>query len=106
MQLDGGNWKNYSELNTDSLWIIPKRASDGAHKGDYHGNFVPQIPKEFLTRFTKEGGWMLDLFVGSGTSLIEAKKLGRNAIGFDVSKKLERYQRVGYRRLLARVARR
>lgn len=42
--LDPKKWKEYSDINTDSLWLIEKRDNSGAHSGDYHGNFVPQIP--------------------------------------------------------------
>lgn len=77
-------WKEYDDVNTDSLWIIDKRDNSGAHNGDYHGNFVPQIPHQLFTRYTKKGEWILDPFMGSGTSLIEAQRMGRNSIGIDL----------------------
>lgn len=81
-------WKDYGEVETDSLWIIDKRDNSGAHVGDYHGNFVPQIPHQLFTRYTKKGDWILDPFMGSGTSLIEAQRLKRNAIGIDLKQKI------------------
>ena len=78
------NWKDYSDIITDSLWLIDKRDSSGNHSGDYHGNFIPQIPNQLLKRYTKRDEWILDAFVGSGTSLIECQKLGRNGIGIDI----------------------
>mgnify|MGYP000876388145 CR=1 FL=1 len=36
-------------------------------------------------RYSKPDEWVLDQFVGSGTTLVEAKLLGRNAIGIDVN---------------------
>ena len=38
-------------------------------------------------RYSKKNDWILDQFMGSGTTLIEAKLLGRNAIGVDVNLK-------------------
>ena len=81
--IDPKNWKDYEYINTDSLWIIDKRDNSGAHTGDYHGNFVPQIPNQLFSRYTKKGDWILDPFMGSGTSIIEAQRMGRNFIGID-----------------------
>jgi hypothetical protein len=78
-------WKEYDEIITDSLWIIPKRDTSGAHLGWYWGNFIPQIPHQMMMRYTKEGDWVLDAFVGSGTTLIECRKLGRNGIGIELN---------------------
>ncbi len=82
--LNLNNWKEYQDIITDSLWIIGERDKSGAHRGDYHGNFVPQIPNQLMRRFTKKGDVVLDTFLGSGTTLIECKRLGRNGIGIEL----------------------
>lgn len=79
-------WKEYDDIITESLWIIDRRDSTGAHKADYWGNFIPQIPYQLLIRYTKRNDWVLDPFLGSGTTLIECKRLGRNALGIDLNK--------------------
>ncbi len=38
-----------------------------------------------MLRYSKPGDWILDQFMGSGTTLVEAKLLNRNAIGVDVN---------------------
>lgn len=81
-------WKEYGDVLTDSLWIIDKRDNSGAHSGHYHGNFVPQIPHQLLTRYTKQADWVLDPFMGSGTTLIEAQRLNRNSIGIELQKEV------------------
>jgi len=94
--IDMSKWKEYNDIKTDSLWIIEKRDNSGAHSGHYHGNFIPQIPHQLFSRYTKKGDWILDPFMGSGTSLIEAQRMGRNSIGIelqaDVAK--EAYSRI------------
>lgn len=82
--LDLGNWKELTEVWTDSLWIIQNRDNSGAHSGHYHGNFVPQIPHQLLVRYTKVGDFVLDPFAGSGTTLIEAQRMNRNSIGIEL----------------------
>ena len=78
-------WKEYSNIITDSLWILERRDRNGEHNAGYWGNFVPQIPNQLLNRFTKKGEWVPDVFLGGGTTIIESRRLGRNSIGIDLS---------------------
>ncbi len=88
--LDLGRWKEYDNIITDSLWIFPSRDNSGMHTPEYHGNFIPQIPRQAMLRFTKRGEWILDTFAGLGTTLIEARRLGRNAIGIEIDENIAR----------------
>lgn len=38
-----------------------------------------------MLRYSNPGDWVLDQFMGSGTTLIEAKLLNRNAVGVDIN---------------------
>jgi len=85
-EIDLTRWQTYDDdIWTDSLWRIERRDQSGSHKGDYWGNFVPQIPYQLLRRFTRPGEWVLDPFVGSGTTLIECSRLGRHGLGLDLN---------------------
>jgi SAM-dependent methyltransferase len=86
--LNLNRWKEYEDIITDSLWVLGKRDNSGVHHAGYWGNFIPQIPNQLLRRYTKKGEWILDPFLGSGTTLIEAQRLGRNAVGIELSKKV------------------
>lgn len=81
------DWKN-SEIWTDSLWLIPERDKTGKHDGFYHGNFIPQIPRQLILRYTKKDDIVFDPFVGSGTTAYEAESLGRHFVGIDIQPKL------------------
>src|SRR5262249_21660241 len=57
------------------------------------GNFIPQIPRQLMLRYTKKGDWVLDCFLGSGTTLIECRRLGRNGVGVELNTEVARQAR-------------
>jgi len=72
-------------LETTTVWDFPERGDWATHKSDYRGNFAPQIPRNIILNYSQEGETVLDPMVGSGTTLIEARLLNRNAIGYDIN---------------------
>ena len=84
MKFDKEHWKDI-DINIDSLWLIGPRAKGGKRTNFYHGNFVPQIPDHLIRRYTDENDTVLDIFMGSGTTLFECERLNRNFIGFDIN---------------------
>lgn len=88
--IDLAKWRE-SDVWTDSLWIIDERDKSGKHDGFYHGNFVPQVPRQLIKKYTKKGDVVLDLFLGSGTTAFEAETLKRNFIGVDIVPEMVAY---------------
>jgi DNA methylase len=51
----------------------------------YLGKFIPQLVEWFLRRHFQTGDLILDPFMGSGTTLVQANELDMHSIGVDVS---------------------
>lgn len=51
----------------------------------YLGKFIPQLVEWFLRRYFQPGDWILDPFMGSGTTLVQANELGMASVGVDIS---------------------
>lgn len=85
------DWRNYDHILTDSLWLFPARAKTGGHQLEYHGNYIPQIATQLFTRYTKANEIVLDLFLGAGTSALEAVNLGRKCVGVELKADLVDY---------------
>jgi site-specific DNA-methyltransferase (adenine-specific) len=63
---------------------------------EHSAAFPEALPEWFIKLFTREGDWVLDPFLGSGTTSVAAKRLKRNSIGIEV---MEDY----YQRALERI---
>lgn len=57
-------------------------ATHGLHS--YAAKCPPQLVEYGLNNYSKPGDLVLDPMVGSGTTLVESRIHGRNAIGFDI----------------------
>ena len=73
-------------LESNTVWSFPNRGNWATHIGNYRGNWSPYIPRNLILKYTKPNDLVLDQMVGSGTTLVECKLLGRNAIGVDINK--------------------
>ncbi|GAB6392147.1 MAG: methyltransferase domain-containing protein [Treponematales bacterium] len=73
------------ELELNTVWRFPNRGDWATHDAKFRGNWSPYIPHNIILRYSKEGDIVLDQFAGGGTTLVEAKLLGRDCIGVDVN---------------------
>lgn len=51
----------------------------------YPARFSPEFTRTVIETFTDVGDLVLDPFVGGGTSLVEARSLGRQSLGIDLN---------------------
>lgn len=84
------NWgeKNVQNFGIDlSFANVPEwQRTKHVHRlHPYLGKFIPQLVEVFLKKYFKPGQTILDPFLGSGTTLIEANLLDMNSIGIELS---------------------
>ena len=73
------NWIGRDKVYPTNVLHLPAECSNKNHSAVFPEN----LPRWFIKLFTKPGDWVLDPFVGSGTTLNVAKRLSRNSIGID-----------------------
>lgn len=68
------------------VWQFYYEGRDVRDKKAHPATFPIALPKKVIKLFTHKGELVLDPFVGSGTTLVAARNLDRNAAGFDLNK--------------------
>ena len=58
-----------------NVWSFPHRGNYATHRGNYRGNWPPQLVRNLLLRYSKPNDTILDQMCGSGTTLVECKLL-------------------------------
>ncbi|HCI44158.1 MAG TPA: site-specific DNA-methyltransferase [Candidatus Omnitrophica bacterium] len=72
------------KVETTTVWSFPERGKWSTHSAKYRGNWAPQIARNLILLYSQEGDAVLDPMIGSGTTMIEAKLLGRKGLAFDI----------------------
>ncbi len=68
------------------VWQFRYESRDIRDKKLHPATFPISLAKKIIELFSHEGELILDPFVGSGTTLLAAKDINRNAVGFDLKK--------------------
>lgn len=80
-QFDGRNWGGEGVANKRSVWSIATHAFPGAH----FATFPPDIPETCIKAGCPEGGAVMDMFDGSGTTRWVAYKLFCDYYGIEIN---------------------
>lgn len=75
--------KAWHNLKWSTIWRI---APDNEAPG-HPCAFPLKIPQRLINMFTDPGDIVVDWYMGSGTTLVAAKQLGRKSIGIEIEKK-------------------
>ena len=79
----GKNISNWLERDKAYPTNVLHLATECGNK-NHSAAFPEELPEWFIKLFTKENDLVLDPFMGSGTTLVAAHRMGRNAIGIEV----------------------
>ncbi len=70
--------------NPGDLWIIPNVKSNHVEKTEHPCQFPVELIERLVLSMTNEGDWVLDPFLGVGTSIIAAIRHNRRGAGAEV----------------------
>jgi site-specific DNA-methyltransferase (adenine-specific) len=74
------NWVDRELVYPTNVLHMPTECNNKNHSA----TFPESLPEWFIKLFTKENDWVLDPFMGSGTTNLVAKKMHRNSIGIEI----------------------
>ncbi len=61
----------------------------GVKQSEHIAMFPEELPKRLIKMFSFSGETIFDPFLGSGTTSLAAKNLGRNSIGYEINREFE-----------------
>lgn len=79
---------NYLRPSSDWAFVGAGRSETNYITHGYHrypAKFIPNIVRKLITEYTNTNDIVIDPFGGCGTTLVEAKVMGRRSYGFDIN---------------------
>lgn len=73
--------------NPGDVWIIPNVKSNHVEKTEHPCQFPVELIERLVLSMTDEGDWVLDPFLGTGTSIIAAVLHDRRGVGAEIMPK-------------------
>ena len=73
------------EQECTTVWSFPRRWNWVTHNSKYRWNWSPEVVRNLILRYSKEGDLLLDPMIWGGTTAIEAKLLNRNLLCYDIN---------------------
>ncbi|MDD2542646.1 MAG: site-specific DNA-methyltransferase [Desulfuromonadaceae bacterium] len=70
--------------NPGDIWVIPNVKSNHVEKTEHPCQFPVELIERFVLSLTREDDWVLDPFLGTGTSVVAAIKHNRKGAGSEV----------------------
>ena len=70
--------------NPGDLWVVPNVKSNHVEKTDHPCQFPVELIERLVLSMTNEGDWVLDPFLGTGTSIIAAIRRNRRGAGAEI----------------------
>ncbi|MGL4941976.1 MAG: DNA-methyltransferase [Thermoguttaceae bacterium] len=75
------NWLDRDKVYPSNVIHLATECNNKQHSAA----FPTALPEWFIRLFTKDGDTVLDPFMGSGTSIVVAQQMNRNAIGIEIA---------------------
>jgi adenine-specific DNA-methyltransferase len=82
--------------NPGDVWVIPNVKSNHVEKTDHPCQFPVELIERLVLSMTNVNDWVLDPFLGTGTSVIAAVRHGRRGVGAEL---VPKYVQLARRRI-------
>lgn len=84
--------------NPGDVWTIPNVKSNHVEKTDHPCQFPVELVERLILALTNEEDWILDPFLGTGTSVVAAVRRNRRGAGAEI---VSSYRRLAHDRITA-----